>query len=368
MSEAKKESPRRWEGLSRLSRWTALVSHGLAALALAGLTGIYLVSDRHWVGAAWGIWPSWFWLPSLIVLAALGHRTSRRRSTVVLLAATALFCLVFSESLLIFRRENVKARREFAQARESTVGDQREDAPLPTKGMPLRVVCWNVNGLAGGPGAILADLARYRPDVCFVQEVWGGTRNIPRLAIETHLAGYGWFAEPDCGFLSRYPAAQKKSLDLEGGLRALVVQVNVPPSTTVTCVNVHMPLYPLRLAVHRKAVREDTKAAVKERAGSIARLETAVRSYSERGPVIVAGDWNVPARAASLKPLTVLLDDAFRRGGSGWGNTMTNDSPVSRIDAVFVSRDFEVIHCASRPSGTSDHRLVEVEMWLLPKE
>lgn len=368
MIERRQDRFRKREALASLSRWLGLAFHAVAVVLLLLLTVSYLVSDRHWLGAAWGIWPPWFWAPALAVLVVLGHRPGRARATIALVAATALFCLVFSEGLLVLRRQSPVARHVFREAHKRVWGNPADPNVLPSRqGFPLRVVSWNVNSLPGGAGAALARLADHRPDICFIQEVWGGERDLPREAVETHLPGYSWLAEPDCGLLSRYPAGAREPVDLQW-IRAQVVEINLPASRTVTCINAHLPLLPLRLAVHKRGVRDETRQAVQARATMVKRLADAVRSHLGRDPVIVAGDWNVPARAGSLKPLRALLDDAFRLGGSEWGNTMTNEFPVSRIDAIFLSDDFDVAYCASHPSPPSDHRLVEAELWLKPNE
>ena len=42
------------------------------------LTASYLVSDRHWLGVAWGIWPAWFWSPGwLDVFARVAVRARK---------------------------------------------------------------------------------------------------------------------------------------------------------------------------------------------------------------------------------------------------------------------------------------------------
>jgi endonuclease/exonuclease/phosphatase (EEP) superfamily protein YafD len=236
--------------------------------------------------------------------------------------------------------------------------------PADKVGSPLRVLCWNLNGVAGGVDTVLDRMAGLQPDLCFVQEVWGGKRDLPADDIRKHLPGWHWLVEPDCGVLSRYPASPREPVAPDGRVRAQVVQIELPSSRSVTCINVHLPLYPLRLAIWKQTVRSETRTAVASRREAMAQLGGAVESYLDRGPVIVAGDWNVPARARSLRPIAAQLRDAFRLGGSGWGNTMTNDFPISRIDAIFVSPDIDVIHCRAHKTETSDHRLLEAELWL----
>jgi endonuclease/exonuclease/phosphatase (EEP) superfamily protein YafD len=301
-----------------------------------------------------------------VLLALYGHRTGRGRYTVLLLVATVLFCTVFSEGPLVLRFRRTSARHAFETAHNQTLASVNPTSPHEK--FPLRILSWNLAELPAGADAALEEMAGYQPDLCFVQEVWGGARDLPRAAIDKHFPGFGWLAEPDCGLLSRYPARENKPLDLGARREAFVAEVTLPSSRTVICVNVHPPLYPLQLGIWNWSVRQETQEAVARRAETMRRLATAVESYCARGDVIVAGDWNVPASAASLKPLSAMLRDAFREGGSGWGNSMTNDFPVARIDAIFVSKGFNVVRCAAHRTKTSDHRLVEADVWLLAKE
>jgi endonuclease/exonuclease/phosphatase (EEP) superfamily protein YafD len=343
--------------------------HGLAAGALAALAVAYAASDRHWIGAAFGLWPAWFWSPGILLLVVLGHRAWRWPFTLTLLAATIFFCLVFSEGLLLLRRPHKEVYAPFDEAHTRLVAGSGSAGTSLAEGFPLRVISWNLAGPGAGPDAVLAEMARYRPDLCFVQEVWHGTRDLPRTAIEAHLPGYSWSASPDCGLLSRFPIHGSKGLDLSQGLRVVMGQVTLPSSATITCISVHLRLYPLRLAIWGRVVRDETRRAMHERGEAMRRLEAAVRSHARGGGhVLVAGDWNVPASAKSLRPLRHYLSDAFLAGGSGWGNTMTDEFPVSRIDTILVSRGFNVVRCVAHSTGISDHRMVEADMWLVTEK
>ena len=81
------------------------------------------------------------------------------------------------------------------------------------------------------------------------------------------------------------------------------------------------------------------------------------------GPVLLVGDFNTPARSSLLEGLRSLgMRDAYIAAGHGWGNTMTHDFPVSRIDMVFVSPQFRPLAVWSEPNGFSDHRTVRAEV------
>ena len=74
--------------------------------------------------------------------------------------------------------------------------------------------------------------------------------------------------------------------------------------------------------------------------------------------IIIAGDFNVPARMQSLAPLRESLRDAWQVAGSGWGATVPEFLPLTRIDHVWVSESIEVVSVRVRRLAGSDHRAV----------
>ena len=392
--------------------WLALGCHALAGLALLALAVLYIVSDRHWLGAALAIWPVWFWAPGLILLTVLGDQTRRALlvagafvaglvvlatldmlrialvywwvwfwapvvvgvwlilpraghgwRTAALLGAIGAFVLLFSEAIYFVRPDDEAARAMFARSHKESFGNPGHGRPAPGGGLPLRIVTWNTGG--AGSGAVVAALARQAPDLVFLQEVSGAEAEYGWGVAGPEFSGYDYAAAPDCGLLTRFPVKRRVAHGLpEGYAGALAAELDLPGSRTLTCFNVHMPLYPLRLSIHRGAVRREAREAVRARQAAITNLAREVRAALARGPVIVAGDWNTPAYAGSLRVLRDLLEDAFALAGSGWGNTMTNAFPVSRIDIMYVSSEFEVVHCAAYPAPASDHRIVAAEVWL----
>jgi len=75
-------------------------------------------------------------------------------------------------------------------------------------------------------------------------------------------------------------------------------------------------------------------------------------------PLIVGGDFNAPQGDAVFHLLQTRLHDAFREGGRGWGDTVTNDFPVLRIDQVWASEAFRAVNVVVRGTRHSDHRMV----------
>jgi hypothetical protein len=78
--------------------------------------------------------------------------------------------------------------------------------------------------------------------------------------------------------------------------------------------------------------------------------------------VVLGGDFNAPQGDAVFRCLTPRLHDAFREGGRGWGDTITNDVPFLRIDQVWVSRVFRAVSVVTRRTRHSDHRFVVCDL------
>jgi endonuclease/exonuclease/phosphatase (EEP) superfamily protein YafD len=80
--------------------------------------------------------------------------------------------------------------------------------------------------------------------------------------------------------------------------------------------------------------------------------------------VIVGGDFNAPQGDAVFRVLRPRLQDSFTRGGRGWGNTITNEFPVLRIDQIWVSDALQPRIVRSRKTHNSDHQAVVADfLW-----
>ena len=60
----------------------------------------------------------------------------------------------------------------------------------------------------------------------------------------------------------------------------------------------------------------------------------------------------------SLRPITAFLQDGFGEAGIGWGNTITNNLPVHRIDQIWISQGLRALAVSARRTRHSDHRMV----------
>jgi vancomycin resistance protein VanJ len=308
------------------SAWSFSVAV-LAGLALWAATG-----DRVFLGRYTGYLMPWLALGLAPVLLAA---VLRRRRALALLGAASLLAIAA-----------IHAPR-FAPRRAQAAAD----------GDPFVVVSWNTWSRNGDAGRIAALVRSLRPDLLLLQEIR------PRVfdAVLSDLGDlYGgapvhhaYDAELEQAIVSRHPVEPRTSLEHRG--RAQVAALRAPWGT-VAVYNVH----PLRIGGWR--LRYDQVAAL---------LETEI--LPERGPVIVAGDFNAPERSQLVALVSRHLVNAHAAAGRGLGFTFPSEAvkvlgvlpafPIVRIDHVFVSRDLRVARAGTHPDGGgSDHRPVFAEL------
>jgi endonuclease/exonuclease/phosphatase (EEP) superfamily protein YafD len=112
-------------------------------------------------------------------------------------------------------------------------------------------------------------------------------------------------------------------------------------------------------------------------AETVAKRLEAARALAERigqetEPVVVAGDFNIPARGRGYHLFADELSDAFEERGRGYGftfpgrtrNPLSLFGPWLRLDMVFASNDWRVLESKVEPRRPSQHRAVVAELEL----
>jgi endonuclease/exonuclease/phosphatase (EEP) superfamily protein YafD len=292
------------------------------SLFIGALAAVYaLVGDR----TLWGEWISA--APPMIWGVLLLPSAVRLRSG-MLLAAIVLFVALTSEWPRLGPGAEPPART-------------------------LRVVSWNIGA---GNGDWAEAVLALDPDVVFVQE------GMKPAAIPE---GYHWYGTLDPGTLSRFSAEvlptesvgpwtppQLLSMDL-GETKVLVANVRLMlPSVVIQLVN---------------PFEEDPRKNYRARVAQYGKLAALLESTAERTgarAILLAGDFNVPARMPSLQPLRGFLDDAWRISGSGWGGTVPEFLPLVRIDQLWLSRNIRPVAVRVVRLPGSDHRAVVADLIL----
>ena len=324
---------RRIEAFGRRGRVVLGATWAYAALVLSVLTLI------RWVGQAWwGVMlllflPRWLYLGPLVILA-LASAWARRPSHWAMQGAIALVVAgpLMGVSLPIRQLWN----------------------PRP-QGVRVRILCFN-RGLDGlDTDRLTRLLERERIDLISFQE--GRTSNP---ALDAYLSR-GWHHDRSNFLASRFPIiAELAPLPYDSATeerysaRLARARVRTPSGAEFILASVHMPT--IRFGFHRFL------------SGNVAglklhidwwehELERVVRGLSEvRGtPLLVGGDFNMPADHSTMATLAPDLQYAFDEAGWGYGYTRPTAFPWFRIDHILASPEWVITRCWVGPDLGSDH-------------
>lgn len=224
----------------------------------------------------------------------------------------------------------------------------------------FRFVTWNVNGGSGGVEALAQNLRAFDADIILLQEspdpsnVWDDLQ--PGLLgwdeLYFHDAG-------DCAALSRFPLSAMESEKVGPWDRPQVLKLELSTSRTLLLFNVRLMLPSLLLNPLSSKAREQIKSDHEARLNQFGNLSKLIETRCQEinaSDVILAGDFNTPARMWSLNPIRDLgLDDAWLKTGRGWGGTMTANFPVARIDQCWTSGGLAPNRAFVIDSDYSDH-------------
>jgi endonuclease/exonuclease/phosphatase family metal-dependent hydrolase len=221
----------------------------------------------------------------------------------------------------------------------------------------LRVMTYNIkHGELSSLDSIANVIKGQAPDLVALQEVDSLTNRsgkVDQAKRLGELTGMGYTFVPallsfDGGqyglaLLSRYPilSSQRVALRSAAEQRALgVVEVELDPQHVITVGVTH---FGTTGASERSEQADDVKAALTGKPG-----------------VVLAGDLNATPGEACITSLKQAFSDAWTRGGSGNGYTISASFPTKRIDYIFLGPSWTSPLSAQvvGASSQSDHRPV----------
>jgi endonuclease/exonuclease/phosphatase (EEP) superfamily protein YafD len=114
------------------------------------------------------------------------------------------------------------------------------------------------------------------------------------------------------------------------------------------------------------SIGRDYGAQERVAARLVAAKALAARIAKEEDPVIVAGDFNIPARGRAYHVFSDELTDTFEARGRGYGFTFPGKTrnpfslfgPWLRLDIIFAGKDWRVLNSIVEPDRPSQHRAV----------
>lgn len=237
--------------------------------------------------------------------------------------------------------------------------------PPRAKGMPIRVMTYNIHHAATSAAEVARVIRDYRPDVVCLQEAnacepWEDPMpDLIRLLPGWHSTSYP--REP--AVFSRYPIIEERFMQVRGSSERGVLQVTVLANgRKITILDAHFPtaLKPESLSRRKSSIRSYLRGAAAVRSRQVARLQELAAGSD--APVVIAGDLNTPPRGRLHRRLARSYTDAFNAAGAGFGHTFRSGLPVERIDYVFVGDGVEVRRCFVPRVRASDHRPVVADL------
>lgn len=251
--------------------------------------------------------------------------------------------------------------------------------PHGSAGAPgVRLLSYNVNSGLGGVDGVVEQIDRFSPDVVLLQETGHNEGFEPLLR-----ARYATVSVVDQFVLAaRYPLSAMTGPDriaFEGHARSprFLRYVLETPRGPLVVYNVH-PVSPredfaalrgrngflrevLSGRVFAGASAPRIQANSELRALQVAAFTDAARH--ESGPVVVAGDTNLPGLSPVLAQSTSGFVDAFAQAGWGVGYTYPNNRlPWMRIDRVLGSGGVRFSNFSVGDSKASDHLCVVADV------
>ena len=328
--------PRRFR---RLRRTVAIACWIYLAILLAFWASVRLAGDYWWVATMLMYGPRWvFALPLIILLPAV--LLLRRRSILSLLVSILVLLGPVMSLCLPWRKLALK------------------DQPA----LSLRILTCNIHGTVLRFAAMADLITRSRPDVIAFQE-WTG-RFQPALFPDS-----SWHTQRDGELLlaSRFPLKKLKTLvgpSADNG-DATCYEIQTPAGR-IYLINIHL------MSPHRalNAILDNTPNAISMlNSNSNTRLaEAAIVSRFAAtlpGPVLLAGDFNMPSDSAGYHQRWSAFTDAFTSAGFGFGYSYYTRFVRTRIDHILGGPGWQCPHAAIGPNVGSPHRPLIADMQLV---
>jgi vancomycin resistance protein VanJ len=332
---------------------TLLFSYGalLAALAVLNRLG----PDRWWFGDFNLYLPQVVWLVPGIPLAFICLKVARRWTLL------PLCCMVWVLGPLM----------GFCWPA------YREPAPVP--GVALRVMTWNVHHgehdrLAGL--ALIHDIDGNQPDVVFIQ----ATGNLLKGPLGEYFRNWNIQSQGEHVIASRIPLVKvaEPAIAVSGkNVDCLRCRVRLGSSlTTLYSVHFESPRVGLGSLMASRKNLSSVSESIEMLGRNVATrfnqsLLVSELVSREKGPVIVAGDFNsTDASVACANLRDVGLHDAFAEGGRGYGYTyghfIRHELRYSwmRIDHIMMSAQLRARRSWTGTWEASDHRPVIADLVL----
>lgn len=325
---------RRWLIIGRVVSVAAwLYAAALAALAVV----LWRYGDRWWPTTLVLFGPRWIWCLPLVPLACYVPKAGRR-----LIAPLAIGAVVWLGPLMGF------------------CVPWRGWSDWSTPEVQVRVLSCNVAVGVLRDAALAGLIDQVQPDVVALQEA-------PEDASSRWFTSGKWYFRRSHKVLvaSRFAIddmaeANWRDIGAEGSLLRCDLAIDGVPCH-VFGIHLMTPRVGLEAMVHhgprgRRSLENNTLVRGLQSAGASRLVAEA------RGPVIVAGDFNLPVDSAIYRDHWSRWTNAFSRRGWGLGRTKWTRWFGARIDHVLANDEWRFARCWVAPDVGSDHRPIIADL------
>jgi endonuclease/exonuclease/phosphatase (EEP) superfamily protein YafD len=255
-------------------------------------------------------------------------------------------------------------------------GRARATRDTPT----IRVLSYNINSSRGGVDQVVEEIDRYSPDVAILEEISSRERLESSLTSRyAAVFGSGQFL-----VATRFPIVSThdpEKVSYHGRSRSprFIQMVIETPLGRIAFYAIH-PISPREglQALRGGAGMRRELLSGRLLAGASADLfrndaelralqvqEIAEAAAREAGPVVIAGDTNLPDLSYILNRHMSAYQDGFAKVGSGFGYTFPTDNgrkPWMRIDRIFANDELNFVKFEVGHSLASDHLCVVADL------
>ena len=297
---------------------------------------LHFAGDRWWIATLLLFGPLWVFALPLVILLPLAL-FMRRRSLPVLLLGGLIVLFHIMDFCIPWRPAISKSQA----------------------GTPLRVLTCNTHYRLLNARALADLIDATHPDVIALQE-WPSHNTKPVFGD----AAWNLIKEAEFCLASKFPIRKFAEVSPEPGwLSAVCFEIQTPAGGPIYFFNVHLasPHPAFQSALSREARGSDEIHRNSQR-----RLEgaQAVQRYAAtlKGPVLLAGDFNLPINSSVYRDHLSRYTDAFATAGFGFGWTYHARWTDTRIDHILADSNWHCIKCWVGPDVGSPHRPVIADL------
>ncbi|HWC58283.1 MAG TPA: endonuclease/exonuclease/phosphatase family protein [Verrucomicrobiae bacterium] len=321
--------------LSRRSVWfQAVVPGGSIVLC-------FVIAFIFWIQpdacAAILVLPRWLWIVPGLLFAVLGFVHQRKGIALIAVSLWLFYIVLFVQ--------------EWRSVLRFQTGAVDNNAKV------VRVISLNC---AAGDEKAAAEVAQYNPDIVLFEET-------PLRPIIQRIAPK--ILGPDAENLS----GSDVSIVTRGKLTPVSMEnsesapfnharIRLPSGLEVDVFAVRLKPYGIRADLWSPGCWREQCENRKHQREQFQWLAREVEKIPADVPIILGGDFNLPAGDKLFRILPARIRDTFRTAGHGWGDTLVNDFPFIRIDQIWCDEHFQPVSTIVHRTVNSDHRMVVADL------